>query len=84
MSNFNPEVDYKFARTTRLNKVIFDQTLSNFGLTATFRAKLSILLITPAKKINQSEFKIELWGKNVVTCIDKCHRLFTIPVRAFL
>ena len=36
----------KFARTTRLNKVIFDQTLSNFGLSATFRAKLSIL-ITP-------------------------------------
>ena len=26
-----------------------------------------------------NHFKIELWGKNVVTCIDKCHRLFTIP-----
>ena len=32
---------------THLNKMIFDQNLSNFGLTVTFRAKLSIL-ITPA------------------------------------
>ena len=36
--------DYKFAWITRLNKVIFDKMLSNFGLTATFRAKLSILI----------------------------------------
>ena len=39
------------ARTTRLNTMIFDQTLSNFGPTATFRAKLHVstcILITPA------------------------------------
>ena len=64
--------------------MIFDQMLSNFGLTATSRAKLSYQnkLLQPHDKINQSHFKIELWGKNVVTRIDKCHRLFTIPVRA--
>ena len=38
------EVEITLARTTRLNKVIFDQMLSNFGPTATFRAKLSMLI----------------------------------------
>ena len=61
----------------------FDQMLSNFGLTATFRAKAISILITAIIMI-KSDFKIALWGKNVVTCIYKCYRLFTIPVRAFL
>ena len=64
--------DYTFASTTYLNKVIFDQTLSNFGLIATFRGKLYINYSSHMRKPTYEILKLNCGARMWLTSATDC------------